>query len=167
VAPAVIELAGKDAVEGIPFGHLGRPDVAVDRRDAAVGRHVVEPDPVGLDPRGGVAEIQEGPRGAHGPEGSRGHHVDLPGRLHVAVALDDVDHLLGRHDDGLALPDLLVDLGDGLLDFEGLHHSALFGLSCLSSLSKTLSLTKVSGIRWQVTGQKEGSAACCLHFLIS
>jgi hypothetical protein len=63
--------------------------------------------------------------GAHRAEGARGHHIDLPGRLHVAVPLHDVDHLFGRHDDGLPLPNLLVDLLKRLADPVFFHATPL------------------------------------------
>ena len=121
VPAAVVELSGMHHVQRIVFGGLGGTQVAVDRRNPAVGRHVVDPDFRRTDGGHGLPEIDERARGTHGSESPGGDHVHLPGRLHGAFVLYDVDDFLGGRHYHVAAFDFFVDFSYGFVDFEFRH----------------------------------------------
>jgi len=114
MAPPVFEGTWTNLVQRIVENGLRCSQVDVNRRQPRARGNIVEPNLGCLDGRSGVAKIEESARRTHGRKGARGNDIDFPGSLGGSFLPDDADHLLGGHDHGLPLADLLIDFLIGL-----------------------------------------------------
>ena len=96
------------------FGFLGCAEIGVDRCQAGIGRHSVQPDFFHPDRRVAVAKIQKHAGRAHRAEGGGRDHIDGLGDFFRALLGHHRDDFLGGDDYRLTGPDLGVDFFVGL-----------------------------------------------------
>ena len=106
---AVAIFAGKHLIRRVVFLQFRRAEIKIHRRDAGVGRHVIQPDLLHLDFRRGMGNIEKDAGRTHRPERPGGDDIYLLCCFFCAILLDNINNLFRIDDNRLPFADFLVD----------------------------------------------------------